>query len=78
MNIQAARIRLAATPASIQTVKVTNCISNARTIFKHDPRFAVVYCREIRELAQVLVAADPFLRGVLMNILDNPTAKEQA
>jgi guanosine-3',5'-bis(diphosphate) 3'-pyrophosphohydrolase len=58
---QLSRLRLAAAPGWVQTVKVADLISNTSTIVKHDPNFAVVYLREKRQLLEVLTQADPRL-----------------
>jgi guanosine-3',5'-bis(diphosphate) 3'-pyrophosphohydrolase len=55
------RLRLAAAPGWVQTVKVADLISNTSTIVKHDPHFAVVYLREKRQLLDVMTEADPRL-----------------
>ena len=54
----AARVRLAGSPAWIQTIKVADIISNTSSIVQHDPKFAKVYLEEKRLLLDVLVMAD--------------------
>lgn len=57
----ASRLRLAAAPGWVQTIKVADLISNTSSIVKHDPKFAVVYLEEKRLLLDVLTDADPGL-----------------
>jgi (p)ppGpp synthase/HD superfamily hydrolase len=57
----AARARLAAAPAWIQTIKCADLISNTSSIVKHDPKFAVTYLEEKRLLLDVMTKADPRL-----------------
>jgi len=57
----ASRIRLAAAPDWIQTIKVADLISNTSSIVEHDPKFAVTYLEEKRLLLDVLTKADPRL-----------------
>lgn len=57
----ASRVRLAAAPGWVQTIKVADLISNTSSIVKHDPKFAVTYLEEKRLLLDVLTDADPAL-----------------
>ena len=54
----ASRVRLAAAPAWVQTIKVADLISNTASIVSHDPKFAAVYLEEKRLLLDVLTRAD--------------------
>lgn len=54
----ASRVRLAASPAWVQTIKVADLISNTSSIVQHDPNFAKVYLEEKRLLLDVLRLAD--------------------
>lgn len=58
------RIRLAAAPGWVQTIKCADLISNTSSIVKHDPKFALTYLEEKRLLLDVLVRADPRLRDL--------------
>ena len=53
--------RLSNAPAWIQTVKVADLISNTSSIVQHDPKFAVTYLAEKRQLLSVLKKANPLL-----------------
>lgn len=57
----AGRIRLAAAPGWVQTIKCADLISNTSSIVQHDPKFAVTYLEEKRLLLDVLTKADPRL-----------------
>lgn len=57
----ASRLRLAAAPGWVQTIKVADLLSNTASIVQHDPKFAVVYLEEKRLLLDVLTDADPGL-----------------
>ena len=57
----AGRVRLAAAPGWVQTIKVADMISNTSSIVEHDPTFAKVYLEEKRLLLDVLTKADPRL-----------------
>lgn len=57
----ASRIRLAAAPGWVQTIKCADLISNTSSIVRHDPKFAVTYLEEKRLLLDVLTKADPRL-----------------
>ena len=52
------RIRLAAAPGWVQTIKCADLISNTSSIVKHDPKFALTYLGEKRLLLGVLTHAD--------------------
>jgi (p)ppGpp synthase/HD superfamily hydrolase len=54
----ASRLRLAAAPAWVQTIKCADLISNTSSIVKHDPKFAVTYLEEKRLLLHVMTKAD--------------------
>lgn len=54
----------AAAPASAQTIKVADLISNTHTIMAHDPGFAKTYLEEKRLLLDVLTKADSNLLAV--------------
>lgn len=55
------RNKLALAPAAIQTIKLADLISNARSIFKHDPNFASLYASEMGYLLRVLTLGDHVL-----------------
>lgn len=65
----AARMRLAAAPAWVQSVKVADLISNTSSILQHDPKFAVTYLAEARLLLGVLTMADAGLVAIAREIL---------
>ena len=60
---------LAQGDAKIHTVKLADCIHNARGIIKDDPDFAVVYMREKRDLLKVLTKGDPRLQAEAAEIV---------
>lgn len=62
----ASRMRLAAAPGWVQTIKCADLISNTSSIVMHDPRFAVTYLEEKRLLLEVMERADPRLRALAM------------
>lgn len=62
------RERLARAPAWIQTIKCADLISNTSSIVKHDPKFAVVYLEEMRQLLGVLTKADRRLWELAWNL----------
>lgn len=64
------RLRLGEAGEVAQTVKVADCISNARSILAHDPNFARVYLREMRLLLPYLTLAPASLRDELQVFLD--------
>lgn len=49
-------------PSESQTIKVADIIHNTRDISTQDPRFWVVYQKEMRYALSVLTLADPVLR----------------
>jgi (p)ppGpp synthase/HD superfamily hydrolase len=55
------RAHTASAPASAQTVKVADIISNTRSIMEHDEKFAVTYLAEKRLLLDVMTRADSTL-----------------
>ncbi|NDI85043.1 HD domain-containing protein [Undibacterium crateris] len=57
----ASRIRLAAAPGWVQTIKCADMISNTSSIVMHDPKFAVTYLDEKRLLLDVMTKANPLL-----------------
>lgn len=67
--------RIANISANAQTVKVADCISNARSITQHDRVFSKVYMREMKLLSEVLTKAEPELLDQLLIILSNYEAK---
>ena len=52
------RAHTAAAPAAAQTIKCCDLISNTRSIVEHDPKFAVTYLAEKRQLLEVMTKAD--------------------
>lgn len=60
----AARVRLAAAPGWVQTIKCADLISNTSSIVMHDPKFAVTYLEEKRLLLGVMLHADPRLHAM--------------
>jgi len=60
----ASRVRLAASPDWVQTIKVADLISNTSSIVKHDSKFAEFYLEEKRLLLDVLTKADKGLREI--------------
>ena len=52
------RNHIAAAPASAQTVKLADLISNTQSIVQYDPDFARVYLREKADLLGVLIDGD--------------------
>lgn len=65
------RNKLALAPAAIQTIKLADLISNARSIFKHDPGFASLYASEMGDLLRVLTLGDPVLYRQAENLLND-------
>lgn len=57
----ASRIRLAAAPGWVQSIKCADLISNTSSIVMHDPKFTVTYLEEKRLLLDALTKADPRL-----------------
>ena len=60
------RERLAVAPGWIQTIKYADLISNAPSIFAHDPAFAATYLEEARLLLDVMKDGDALLRQYAM------------
>lgn len=60
----ASRLRLAAAPGWVQTIKVADLISNTSSIVQNDPKFAVTYLEEKRLMLDVLTHADERLLDV--------------
>ena len=56
-----ARERIAGAARWVQNIKVADLISNTSSILRHDPKFAVIYLDEARQLLDVLTRADPRL-----------------
>lgn len=65
------RNKLALAPTPIKTAKLADLISNARSIFKHDPNFAPVYAAEMADLLEVLRNGDPVLYSQAEAILND-------
>jgi (p)ppGpp synthase/HD superfamily hydrolase len=55
------RAHSALAPAEAQTVKLADLISNSRSIIQHDPKFAVTYLEEKRQLLAVMNKGDATL-----------------
>lgn len=55
------RAHSALAPAEAQTVKLADLISNSRSIVQYDPKFAVTYLEEKRQLLAVMTRGDPTL-----------------
>jgi (p)ppGpp synthase/HD superfamily hydrolase len=66
------RARLANAPAWVQTIKCADLISNTGSIIQHDPKFAVVYLQEKRDLLAVMDKADPRLHRMAMALAQQP------
>jgi (p)ppGpp synthase/HD superfamily hydrolase len=56
------RAHTAAAPAEAQTIKLADLICNTKSIVAHDPKFAVTYLAEKRELLEVMTKGNPRLR----------------
>jgi (p)ppGpp synthase/HD superfamily hydrolase len=56
------RVRLAAAPGWVQTIKCADLISNTSSIVMHDPAFAKVYLQEKIALLDVMAHANADLR----------------
>jgi (p)ppGpp synthase/HD superfamily hydrolase len=56
-------IRLSQAPAEAQTIKLADLISNTPSIVTYDPDFAVIFLKEKKALAEVLVKGDQTLRA---------------
>jgi (p)ppGpp synthase/HD superfamily hydrolase len=68
------RQRLAESSREVQTIKVADLIDNTPYIVQHDPEFARVYLREMRELLDVLRDADTVLWGQANTLLKQSTS----
>lgn len=62
----ASRERLARAPGWVQTIKCADLISNTSSIVMHDPKFAVTYLEEKRQLLAVLTKADRRLHAMAL------------
>lgn len=62
------RERLSYAPAWVQTVKCADLISNTSSIVTHDPKFAVTYLEEKRQLLDVMKKADKRLWNVARSL----------
>lgn len=58
--------RLAKAPGWVQTIKCADLISNTSSIVMHDPKFAVTYLAEKRDLLAVMTRAHSGLRALAM------------
>ncbi len=67
---QIERERLAKLDYEIQTIKIADLISNARSILQHDKKFAKVFMEEVKLLLEVLIKADNRLIIILKDIVD--------
>lgn len=56
------RLHLAAAPATAQTIKLADLMSNTKSIRQHDPNFAKVYLKEKALLLDLLEKGNPILR----------------
>ena len=56
--------RLARAWPWVQTIKVADMISNARSIIEHDPKFARVFVSEMEQLLPVLTGANEQLLAI--------------
>lgn len=65
------RARLAKAPGPVQTVKVSDLLSNSKSIVANDPKFARVYLSEKRALLAVLTKADAALLVKAYQVLEN-------
>lgn len=64
-----ARLRLASSPSWVQTIKCADLISNAESIFLHDPGFAKTFAKEMWQLLDVLGFADSGLLGTARHMI---------
>jgi (p)ppGpp synthase/HD superfamily hydrolase len=65
------RQHLAKASPAAHTVKLADLIHNSDSIIEHDPGFARVFMREMRELLKVLKEGDPILWERANNIVNN-------
>lgn len=63
------RVYIANAPAESQTIKLADIISNCSSIVKYDPKFAVVYLDEKRQMLEVLTKGDPMLMARARSIV---------
>lgn len=66
---QLAKERYKQAPAEAQTIKCADIISNTASIVQHDPKFAKVYLKEIKELLEVLTKADPAIHAAACEMI---------
>lgn len=66
-----ALIRLAGSSADVQTIKMSDIISNTSSIVDHDPKFAVVYMAEKFDLVNALTRADERLRNIAIEQINS-------
>lgn len=57
------RTRLAGAPEEVQTIKLADIIANTESIVRHDPKFAVTYLDEQRQLLEVMDRGDLILHA---------------
>lgn len=57
-----------------KTIKLADLISNTRSIVAHDPKFAVAYLAEKRQLLEVLKEGDPTLYQMAYDLAHAPMA----
>lgn len=65
------RTKLAAADGDAHTIKLADMLSNGKSIFEHDPKFAKVYLREMRDLLKVLTKGNATLRAKVAAMLNN-------
>ena len=63
-RVAQARVRLSLTTQQIQNIKTCDLLSNTRSIMRCDPKFAVVYIQEKRELLAAMKKVSPELRAL--------------
>lgn len=66
---KAERERLTTGLPGVQSLKLADLISNARSIAEHDPDFARVFLSEMRALHEVLTGAWPMMRRMALEEL---------
>lgn len=69
------KAQLSAAPASIQTIKIADLISNVPSIVEHDPSFARVYLKEKQALFDELVKANWQIRQIAKVVLADAEEK---
>lgn len=57
--------RLADASADVQLIKAMDLIDNRKSIMEHDPDFAVVFLRELDDLAKAMTKLDPRAKMML-------------